>query len=56
MASIPAFWFYFYSPKVSLFQLGFRKRTERIQPVTEDVLYDYDVRHQLISSYYYFSK
>ncbi|VDN96473.1 unnamed protein product [Rodentolepis nana] len=30
------------NPKVGLFQLGFRERTERIQPETEDTLYEYD--------------
>ncbi|VDM27158.1 unnamed protein product [Hydatigera taeniaeformis] len=30
------------SPRVVLFQLGFRKRTEHTQPDTEDTLYEYD--------------
>ena len=34
---------FIFSPKASLFQLGFRKRIEHIQKTTEDILYDYEV-------------
>ncbi|VDL59017.1 unnamed protein product [Hymenolepis diminuta] len=34
--------FFRFSPKVGLFQLGFRERTEHIQPETEDTLYEYN--------------